>query len=522
MNIAGSGKWLTNRFSRRFSKAAGLLLLFIAPAQAQDSARLALTAVRHWSFGDVTRIALEVSGEFRYKYDKLSNPPRVYFDLFGVRQRISKQKLHAIEVGDRLVEQIRVAETLPAVTRVVIDLQGEVDYSVSELANPHRLIIEIRPPQPQAEEKEETRSTPPSPEPAKEQAAAQPREPEPAVAAKEQPVTSAPAPESVKPPAAAPPPAKPNPKESTRRAAAKPPPATAPPPVAAATPPPAATAPPVKEEPKQTAAQAEQEPAPSQPEAVGKPAQRTRAGGHSLTRALGLKLNRVVIDPGHGGHDTGTIGRSGVVEKELVLDVAKRLGGLIEERMGAEVIYTRVDDTAVPLETRTRLANEARADLFISIHANSSRLRTASGAETFYLNFTSSRADLEVAARENAGSQMSIHELSELVRKITLKDKMEESREFAARVQRSLHSAARSSNPASRDRGVKMAPFVVLIGASMPSVLVELGFLSNPREESLMKREDQRRKYAEALFSGIASYAATLSHFQQVAQGTSP
>jgi N-acetylmuramoyl-L-alanine amidase len=234
-----------------------------------------------------------------------------------------------------------------------------------------------------------------------------------------------------------------------------------------------------------------------------------------MIRVLGLKIGRVVLDPGHGGHDTGTIGPQGLREKDLVLDVAQRLGRLIQEKMGSEVIYTRSDDTFVPLERRTEIANEAKADLFLSIHANSSALRSAAGVETFYLNFTTSKSALDLAARENAGSQMTVYELQDLLQKIALKDKVEESREFASRVQAALYNlSARSTDARSKDRGVKKAPFVVLIGASMPSVLAEIGFISNAHEESIMRREDYRQRTAEALYKGLSGYASSLSHFQ--------
>ena len=160
-----------------------------------------------------------------------------------------------------------------------------------------------------------------------------------------------------------------------------------------------------------------------------------------------------MIDPGHGGHDTGTIGPNGLREKDLVLEVGRRLGKLLEARLGAEVVYTRKNDTFIPLETRTAIANQQRADLFISIHANSSHDPNARGVETYHLNFTSSPEALEVAARENAVSEKSIYELQDLVKKIALKEKIEESREFAADVQASLHSglASKSSfDPQSR------------------------------------------------------------------------
>jgi N-acetylmuramoyl-L-alanine amidase len=237
----------------------------------------------------------------------------------------------------------------------------------------------------------------------------------------------------------------------------------------------------------------------------------TAAGDRSLTRALGLKIGKIVIDAGHGGHDTGTIGPNGLLEKDVVLDVAKRLGRLLETRLGAEVVYTRRDDTFVPLETRTAIANRERADLFISIHANSSHDSDARGVETYYLNFTSSPEALEVAARENAVSEKSIHELQDLVKKIALKEKIEESREFAGDVQESLYGGLALNNAGIRDRGVKKAPFIVLIGANMPSILAEISFVSNPTDERKMETSEHRQRIAESLYRGVSRYVNGLS-----------
>ena len=237
----------------------------------------------------------------------------------------------------------------------------------------------------------------------------------------------------------------------------------------------------------------------------------TAMGDRSLTRALGLKIGKIVIDAGHGGHDTGTIGPNGLEEKDLVLDVAKRLGRLLETRLGAEVVYTRSDDTFIPLETRTAIANQEQADLFISIHANSSRDPDARGVETYYLNFTSSADALEVAARENAVSEKSIHELQDLVKTIALKEKIDESREFATDVQRSLHSGLAAKSPGVRDRGVKKAPFIVLIGANMPSILAEISFVSNPGDARRLETSDYRQRIAESLYRGISKYVSGLS-----------
>jgi len=250
------------------------------------------------------------------------------------------------------------------------------------------------------------------------------------------------------------------------------------------------------------------------PGETGQAARRTVDGRSSLTRALGLKVTRVVIDPGHGGHDQGTVGPKGFTEKELVLDVAQRLGKFIEERMGSEVIYTRADDTFIPLHGRTELANERKADLFISIHANSSPATSIRGVETYYLNFTTTKDALDVASRENASSEKSIFELRDLIQKITLHEKVDESKEYANRVQTALQSFEHTYSPTSKNRGIKKAPFVVLIGASMPSILTEIGFLSNSWEEALLRRPEHRQKLAEALYRGVSRYAQSLSHFQ--------
>jgi N-acetylmuramoyl-L-alanine amidase len=235
------------------------------------------------------------------------------------------------------------------------------------------------------------------------------------------------------------------------------------------------------------------------------------AGDRSLIRALGLKIGKIVIDPGHGGHDTGTIGPNGLLEKDLVVDVGRRLGKLLETRLGSEVVYTRKDDTFIPLETRTAIANQERADLFVSIHANSSRDPSARGVETYYLNFTSSPDALEVAARENAVSEKSIYELGDLVKKIALKEKIAESHEFASNVQQALQSGLALRTSGVRDRGVKKAPFIVLIGANMPSILAEISFVSNPSDERKLQTSEYRQRIAESLYRGIAKYVSGLS-----------
>jgi N-acetylmuramoyl-L-alanine amidase len=234
-------------------------------------------------------------------------------------------------------------------------------------------------------------------------------------------------------------------------------------------------------------------------------------GETSMVRALGLKVGRIVIDAGHGGHDSGTLGVDGIEEKDVVLDVALRLGKLLHDRLGSEIIYTRSDDTFIPLETRTAIANKAQADLFLSIHANSSPDESARGVETYYLNFTSSPDALETAARENAVSDQSIHQLSDLVKKIALKDKIAESREFAADVEQSLYGGLQKGNAGLKDRGVKKAPFVVLIGANMPSILAEISFVTNAKDARQLQQPEYRERVAESLYKGVAKYESGLS-----------
>lgn len=245
----------------------------------------------------------------------------------------------------------------------------------------------------------------------------------------------------------------------------------------------------------------------------------TSAGQRSLVRALGLKIGRIVVDAGHGGHDSGTLGPQGIQEKDVVLDVSLRLGKLLKQRLGADVIYTRDDDTFIPLETRTAIANKAQADLFISVHANSSSDSSARGVETYYLNFTSSPDSLEVAARENAVSNQSIHQLSDLVKKIALTEKINESHEFASDVQSDLYAGLEKGNSGLKDRGVKKAPFVVLIGANMPSILAEISFLTNPDDAHELRDPNYRERIAESLYRGVAKYVGGLSGVR-VAQTT--
>jgi N-acetylmuramoyl-L-alanine amidase len=239
--------------------------------------------------------------------------------------------------------------------------------------------------------------------------------------------------------------------------------------------------------------------------------QPTHDGQSTLTRTLGLKISRIVIDAGHGGHDTGTVGPTGLMEKDLCLDVALRLGKLFEEKLRTEVIYTRSDDTFIPLEDRTRIANDEKADLFVSIHANSSPDKASRGIETYYLNLKGSAEAMEVAARENATSQQNIHDLEDLVKRIARTEKIDESKELAEDIQDSLSKRVQRTAKTVRNRGVRKAPFVVLIGADMPSILTEISFLSNPSDEQLLKKPEHRQRIAEGVYQGVAQYLESMN-----------
>jgi N-acetylmuramoyl-L-alanine amidase len=231
----------------------------------------------------------------------------------------------------------------------------------------------------------------------------------------------------------------------------------------------------------------------------------------SLARELGLKINRIAIDPGHGGYDTGTRGLHGLLEKDLCLDVALRLGQLIEENIaGTQVVYTRKDDRYLSLEERTAIANSANADLFISIHANSSDIREARGAETYYLSLAASQKSRELATRENALAQSSLHDLPELIKKISRNDKIVESKLLAADIQDALSQRLQIVSQRATNRGVKQAPFIVLAGAHMPAVLSEISFVSNANDENLLLESGQRQRVAEGLYRGIAAYLDSL------------
>ncbi|CAN5446451.1 hypothetical protein BH10ACI4_BH10ACI4_12070 [soil metagenome] len=499
-----------------------------------------VTGIRHWSTATYTRVAIDLGDDVTFEAARVPNPDRIYFDLHGTRLARELAGKSFTVTDDGFLKKIRAAQFSDDMTRVVLDVNDVTEYSAFLLPNPYRLIIDIHGGRTQGGAPTSTSGQP-------QNIASSTNQTNPNNPASPMMVPPVPAPVSatvVKPTMSRPVPntvstRSPN---STEIASLSAQPGRV-----------EATSVPTskdqfigsKTQPSDSRAVVGGNlPANDDLSAVvgtGTPATNAAAnssgkagtrgkkprilredssparaavptadGETSLVRALGLKIGRIVIDAGHGGHDSGTIGVDGIEEKDVVLDVALRVGKMLHERLGAEVVYTRSDDTFIPLETRTAIANKAQADLFLSIHANSSSDSSARGVETYYLNFTSSPDALETAARENAVSDQSIHQLSDLVKKIALKDKIAESREFASDVEASLYGGLQRGNAGLKDRGVKKAPFVVLIGANMPSILAEISFVTNPKDATQLQQPEYRQRVAESLFKGVAKYSSGL------------
>ena len=539
-----------------------------APPPPRNGKTPLVTGIRYWSTPVYTRVAIDLQDEVRYQAARVPSPDRIFFDLYGTR--LSPELIgKSVQVtDDGFLSRIRAAQFSNDVSRVVLDVANVSEYSAFFLPNPPRLIIDVHgeargsrrpapalqananPPKPATSAPAAPATRTPAPTlglgPATTSASQTAQSQPPAVAITHPLAVTTQRSPSV---AASRPPAR----STTRVARATPPPTTVvvddgddddassladvaslsrQPDAVKATKHPtrgpvAASVPGTKQETQpdpslearntpppipSRSTRANESAPPVDAGATGIHAPEPLPGGQrSMMRALGLKINRIVIDAGHGGHDSGTLGPGGIEEKDVVLDVALKLGKLLKQRLGADVIYTRDDDTFIPLETRTAIANKAQADLFISIHANSSPDADARGVETYYLNFTSSTDALEVAARENAVSDESIHQLSDLVKKIALQDKINESREFASDVQQDLYTGLESGNPGLKDRGVKKAPFVVLIGANMPSILAEISFLTNPDDAQELRESAYRERIAESLYRGVAKYVGSLN-----------
>jgi N-acetylmuramoyl-L-alanine amidase len=426
--------------------------------------------------GDATRVTIDLESSVQYTSGRIASPDRIFFDLQTARLTPEMARANIHTEGE-LLTAVRVAQNNRGVVRVVLDVHGVKEYSASLAGNPPQLLIELYG-NSAGTTVRAARSSGAETDSGAERAAANSKSAigtvTKGVAIGGSATNGASAGSSSSTVAR-------NSASNAKNGRAK----------------------------SVKATGASSKPDLIQPASTPQP---TRDGQATLTRTLGLKIGRIVIDAGHGGHDTGTIGPTGLMEKDLCLDVALRLGKIIEQRLpGADVVYTRSDDTFVPLEERTSIANQAKADLFISIHANSSSDHAARGIETYYLNLKGSAEAMEVAARENATAQEGVHDLQDLVKQIARTEKIDESKELAEDVQDSLSKRVQKSNKTVKNRGVRKAPFVVLIGADMPSILTEISFLSNPADEQLLKKPEQRQKVAEGLYQGVASYLQSMN-----------
>ena len=461
-----------------------------APAPASGTSGLArIQAIRRTVLPDVVRIAIELDQEIEYRYERIDGPVRVFLDLAS--SEVAPGVATTMPFDDSVVKSVRLGARPGRATRVVLDLEGAGRHTVFTLYNPYRIVVDIDRRTGASPAVVAAVNTAPAPPPLLKASRSITRTSAPAVA-----------------PAPVPTPLPDAPLERVHIAAdedVRPAPPVAPAPEET----PAATPLPGRRAAISASAALPTLPAPAAPSA-------NVEGRFSLSRQLGLGIHRIVIDPGHGGHDPGTKSR-GLSEAELVVDVARRLEALLLKEPGVEVVLTRRTDVFVPLEERTAIATREGADLFLSIHANSSRTNKAGGVETYFLNFASNPDAEAVAARENSASGRTMHSLPDIVKAITLNNKLDESRDFATLVQRSMIENLAKANTSVRDRGVKQAPFVVLIGAGMPSVLAEIAFMTHSQEGKLLKTPAYRQRIAEALFQGVRLYQRSLKAVTAVA-----
>ncbi|MEO8360097.1 MAG: N-acetylmuramoyl-L-alanine amidase [Vicinamibacteria bacterium] len=456
--------------------------------------------VRFWSGDASTRIVIDLDRKVEIKQDRLQSPPRLFIDLLGTRLHpnlVGK----TFPVGNAFLKQIRVGVNRENVVRIVIDFGEAKGHNVFFLDNPERLVIDVQGeapkgvrtastspvvtsvrPQETMESVEVTQRTPllPSSTPEEDggtgaQAPVFASTPEPLETATPAPVIH-PTPRLEATPLSTP--------RATPQPQIQPTPIPSPRPV----PTPEATA-------------------------TASPA-RNHDGNYSLARQLGLGARRICLDAGHGGHDPGAIGRGGTQEKDITLAVVLRLEKLIRKELGADVVMTRDKDIFIPLEERTAIANSSGADLFLSVHINSARNSTGRGLETYYLSFAKNAAAEELAARENAISQATMKDLNNLVKAIANNSKIDESRDFAGIIQKNNVGGLSPDFSGVLDRGVHTAPFYVLIGANMPSILTEVGFISNPAEEKWLKSDAYQEKLAESLLEGVRDYLGQLNRTQ--------
>ena len=363
-----------------------------SPSDSQSGALPQVTGVRHWSSDETSTVVIDLQDQVQYEAHRLSNPERIYFDLYDTVLAPGLMG-KSIEVGDKMISRVRIAQPVAGVTRVVLETKGGSNFSVSLEPSPYRIVVEVRGIGTAARPKAKLDLfAPPAP-------------------------------------------------------------------------------------------------------ALSTPAPAVRAKAD-------VPRFRLVLDAGHGGWDLGTVGRKGLLEKDLTLDIVDRLGKLVESRLKTEVVYTRQDDNYIALEKRAEVANQAQADLFLSVHANYSDLTSARGVETYYTNtFSSVNAHSHDAAEAATAQPVSFVN-------VDIKEKVTQSHKLAAAVQQSLFKMLSAQHPGVRNRGVKEASYVVLTGTTMPAILAEVSFVSSPTDESNLQNDEYRQQIAEALYQGLVKYVA--------------
>jgi N-acetylmuramoyl-L-alanine amidase/putative methionine-R-sulfoxide reductase with GAF domain len=425
------------------------------PATPEEAGLLPqVTGVRHWSSAESSTVVIDIQDQVQYEAHRLPNPERIYFDLHDTTMAAALSN-RIIAVNDGLLQRVRVAQPEAGVTRVVLETNGASDFSVSLEPHPYRLVVEVRKSgaAPRARAKIDL-FAPLNPTATTEQAATNQGSADRVAGIQKPlslPLTQLPL----------------NPSAS-------------------------------KQNPQGPLAGSGNE--------EERPAVSAKPLGTCETRMpLSPPKLRVVLDAGHGGWDLGTVGRRGLLEKDLVLDIVERLGHLVDSRLGAEVIFTRKDDSYLALEKRAEMANLCQANLFVSVHANYSDYPSARGVETYYSNtYSSVKARTEEADEAAAAGLQTINWTN-----IDIREKVHESRRVAASVQRALYRMMAAGNPGLRNRGVKEAHYVVLTGTSMPAILAEVSFVSSPTDENNLQSSTYRQQIAEALYQGIARYEAS-------------
>ncbi|MBF0509988.1 MAG: N-acetylmuramoyl-L-alanine amidase [Deltaproteobacteria bacterium] len=380
----------------------------------------AVTAIRHWSNKNYTRIAINLNRPVPYSKHNIKQDPenkkpeRIYIDLEGAS--LSKRLSEPISINDGLLLYARAGQFTPEKVRLVLDIASIQNYKVFTLDNPFGIVIDVW-----------GKQSAPTEEPPKNV------------------VTS-------------------SHKGFKERSKAR------------------------KRVPRGKATAADD------PESC-------------LAQQLGLKVKKIVIDPGHGGKDPGAIGYdSSVQEKDITLKIAKKLAGMVRQKLACEVVLTRSDDRFIPLEERTAIANTQSGDLFVSIHANASPNESQRGVETYFLNLATDKEAVRVAARENATTTKKISDMHTLLNDLMLNSKINESNRLGRHVQHALVRGLKKKYSNVNDLGVKQAPFYVLIGAEMPSILIETSFISNQEECRRMKDDRYLEQLAESILKGLETY----------------